>query len=88
MKKIIALILGVLCVVMTSVVYAAPVGKLRTSISPARVRIVLDSQVPIEYKVEKKGLKLELDLPQSSSQSASLLKARTKACTCLPLNSS
>ena len=68
MKKIIALILGILCVVMTSVVYAAPVGKLRTSISPARVRIVLDSQVPIEYKVEKKELKLELDLPQSSSQ--------------------
>lgn len=44
---------------------AAPIDKLRTSVSPARVRIVLDSREPIKYKLDKDGLELTIDLPQS-----------------------
>ena len=37
---------------------AAPVTNLRSSVSPARVRIVLDSAEPIAHKVHKDGLTL------------------------------
>lgn len=46
---------------------AAPIEGLRTSVSPARVRIVLDSKAPIAYEVEKEKLRLEVELPQSSA---------------------
>lgn len=45
---------------------AAPISGLRTSISPARVRLVLDSSAPVAYKESKDGLILTVSLPESS----------------------
>lgn len=65
---------------------AAPITNLRTSVSPARVRIVLDSKEPIAYKVDKDKLHLEVDLPNSSAvkQQAKLKDAAIKSVRLLP----
>lgn len=52
----------------TLVADAAPINNMRTSVSPARVRIVLDSKAPITYKQDKNGLKLTVNMPDSSVQ--------------------
>ena len=72
MKKLFLLLLSVFCMALSAIAYAAPVEKLRTSISPARVRIVLDSKAPIDYKVEKNGLKLQVEMPHSSAKKQQL----------------
>ena len=65
---------------------AAPITNLRTSVSPARVRIVLDSKEPIQYKVEKDKLRLEITLPLSTAakQQAKLKDDAIKAVRLLP----
>ncbi len=65
-KKIICAAAAVLWLCASSTVFAAPVSSLRTSVSPARVRIVLDSGAPIVYEDSKKGLTLTVKLPESS----------------------
>ena len=72
MKKLFLLLLSVFCMDLSAIAYAAPVEKLRTSISPARVRVVLDSKSPIDYKVEKNGLKLQVEMPHSSAKKQQL----------------
>lgn len=67
------LILLILLTVDTSITYAAPITNLRSSVSPARVRFVLDSEKPIEYKVEQTGRKLVISLPKSASKERNLL---------------
>ena len=54
--------------------------------SPARVRIVLDSKEPIAYKVDKDKLHLEVDLPNSSAvkQQAKLKDVAIKSVRLLP----
>lgn len=47
---------------------AAPIDSLRVSVSPARVRLVLDSKEAIAYKVDKNNLRLEIELPQSAAK--------------------
>ena len=65
---------------------AAPITNLRTSVSPARVRIVLDSKEPIQYKVEKDKLRLEITLPLNTAakQQAKLKDDAIKAVQLLP----
>lgn len=68
MRKIFVLFICLSCFFINIVAYAAPIDNLRTSISPARVRVVLDSKTPIEYSVKKSGLKLDVELPASGSK--------------------
>ncbi|MBR5857331.1 MAG: hypothetical protein IKY88_00330, partial [Phascolarctobacterium sp.] len=51
-----------------SVAFGAPITNMRSSVSPARVRFVLDSEKPVEYKVEQTGKKLVIQLPKSSTK--------------------
>lgn len=67
-RKFFGGVLACLLLGMASLAYAAPIDNLRTSISPARVRIVLDSKEPIAYKADKNNLRLEVELPQSTAQ--------------------
>lgn len=67
-RKIFGGVLACFAVFFTACAEAAPIESLRTSVSPARVRIVLDSKEPIAYKAEKNNLKLEIELPQSAAQ--------------------
>jgi exopolysaccharide biosynthesis protein len=65
---------------------AAPVKNLRTSVSPARVRIVLDSEEPVQYKAAKNGLQLVVSLPASTAtaQQAKLKDTLVKAARVAP----
>lgn len=67
------LILMILFLVTTTSVHAAPITNLRSSVSPARVRFVLDSEKPIAYKVEEQGKRLVVQLPKSGAQERNLL---------------
>lgn len=58
----------VLCCRFAPGAQAAAVDNLRTSISPARVRIVLDSKAPIDYNYGKEGTKLIVELPHSAAK--------------------
>ncbi len=51
-----------------SVACASPITNMRNSVSPARVRFVLDSEKPVEYKVEQTGKKLVIRLPKSGTK--------------------
>ena len=51
-----------------SVAFAASITNMRSSVSPARVRFVLDSEKPVEYKVGQTGKKLVIQLPKSSTK--------------------
>lgn len=66
-KKICLLILAA-AVMLPHFSYAAPINNVRSSINPARVRLVLDSSAHIDYKVKKDGKTLEIELPKSSSK--------------------
>ena len=67
-KTILSGLLVCSLVAFTLVADAAPINNMRTSVSPARVRIVLDSKAPITYKQDKNGLKLTVNMPDSSVQ--------------------
>ena len=63
-----ALVVVMLVIANVSIVYAAPITNMRRSVSPARVRFVLDSEKPVEYKVEQTGKKLVIRLPKSGTK--------------------
>ena len=46
---------------------AAPVTAVRSSVSPARVRLVFDSREPVKYTAEKNGLHLVVTLPEGTA---------------------
>lgn len=46
---------------------AAPVTNVRSSVSAARVRLVLDSKEPIKYTASKNGLQLTVTLPEGTA---------------------
>lgn len=48
---------------------AAPVTSVRSSVSAARVRLVLDSSEPIKYTAAKNGLQLTVALPEGTALS-------------------
>ena len=78
-KFFVLILLILLC--FSALASAAPITNLRTSVSPARVRIVLDSKEPIAFKAHKDGLQLEIELPNSaaSKQQAKLKDAAIKS---------
>ncbi len=51
---------------------AAPIDNVRSSISSARVRIVLDSKEQIKYTADKKNLRVEVNMPQSSAKAVNI----------------
>lgn len=51
---------------------AAPIDNVRSSISSARVRIVLDSKEQIKYTADKKNLRIEVNMPQSSAKAVNI----------------
>jgi len=65
-NKFVILLTGVMLGAAT-LAQAAPVKNLRTSVSPARVRIVLDSEEPVQYKAAKNGLQLVVSLSASTA---------------------
>lgn len=72
MKQIIKILVTLLLVLLPLTVSAASITNLRSSVSPARVRIVLDSADPIAYEVEKDGKKLVVNLPGSTTTEQNL----------------
>ena len=85
-RKIVIFCITICLLCFAALASAAPITNLRTSVSPARVRIVLDSKEPIAYKVDKDKLHLEVDLPNSSAvkQQAKLKDAAIKSVRLLP----
>ena len=85
-NRTISTLITIILLCFASLASAAPITNLRTSVSPARVRIVLDSKEPIAYKVDKDKLHLEVDLPNSSAvkQQAKLKDAAIKSVRLLP----
>ena len=68
-KNLFKILLAVILIVANvSIVNAAPITNMRSSVSPARVRFVLDSEKPVAYKVEQTGKKLVIQLPKSSTK--------------------
>ena len=86
LRKIVIFCITICLLCFAALASAAPITSLRTSVSPARVRIVLDSKEPIAYKVDKDKLHLEVDLPNSSAvkQQAKLKDAAIKSVRLLP----
>lgn len=66
-SKILSIVLAVAYIMMFDCANAAPITNLRTSISPARVRLVLDSSDVIKYKVDKDGLDFVIEFPDSAA---------------------
>ena len=85
-KKLILSLFASVLVAQAAVAAAAPIEKLRSSVSAARVRVVLDSKEPIKYKAAKQGLVLEVALPESSAkvQQAVLKDAAVKSVRLVP----
>ena len=85
-KKLILSLFAAALVAQAAVAAAAPIEKLRSSVSAARVRVVLDSKEPIKYKEAKQGLVLEVALPESSAkaQQAALKDAAVKSVRLVP----
>ena len=85
-RKIVIFCITICLLCFAALASAAPITNLRTSVSPARVRIVLDSKEPIAYKVDKDKLHLEVDLTNSSAvkQQAKLKDAAIKSVRLLP----
>jgi len=67
-KKLFIIIINLIAILYLVVAEAAPIENLRTSTTPARVRIVLDSKAAIKYKVAQGDKLLVVDLPQSSAK--------------------
>ena len=57
-SKIFSIFITIYLLCVSALASAAPITSLRSSVSPARVRLVLDSKEPIPYKVHKDGLTL------------------------------
>ena len=75
MKVILNLLTSILLtisVLLSATAYAAPITNMRNSVSPARVRFVLDSEKPVEYKVEQVGKNLVMQLPKSSTKQVNM----------------
>ena len=85
-SKIFSIFITIYLLCVSALASAAPITSLRSSVSPARVRLVLDSKEPIPYKVHKDGLTLEIELPNStaSKQQAKLKDASIKAVRLVP----
>ena len=85
-QRVFSVLILLILLCFSALASAAPITNLRTSVSPARVRIVLDSKEPIAYKVDKDKLHLEVDLPNSSAvkQQAKLKDAAIKSVRLLP----
>ena len=85
-NRIISSIILIILLCVASLASAAQVSNLRSSVSPARVRIVLDSSEPIAHKVHKDGLTLEVALPNSTAttQQAKLKDASIKSVRLVP----
>ena len=85
-KKLILSLFAAVLVAQAAVAAAAPIEKLRSSVSAARVRVVLDSKEPIKYQAAKQGLVLEVALPESSAkaQQAALKDAVVKSVRLVP----
>lgn len=85
-NRIISIIVLSILLCVASLASAASVTSLRSSVSPARVRIVLDSSEPIAHKVHKDGLTLEVALPNSTAtkQQAKLKDASIKSVRLVP----
>ena len=85
-NRTISTLITIILLCFPSLASAAQITNLRTSVSPARVRIVLDSKEPITYKVDKDKLHLEVDLPHSSAakQQAKLKDASIKSVRLVP----
>ncbi len=67
--KIFKFLLAVLAAVLPCAsLLAAPVENLRVSVSPARIRFVLDSREAIAFTEESRGNVLTVSLPESSSR--------------------
>lgn len=64
-SKILSIVLAVAYIIISDCANAAPITNIRTSISPARVRLVLDSSDVIKYKVDKDGLDFTIEFPDS-----------------------
>ena len=67
-KKLWGMLVAIMFVMGTVTAHAAPITEIRNSVSPARVRFVLDSSAPVDYKVEEAGKKLVIQLPKSAAQ--------------------
>ncbi len=72
-KKLWGMLVAIMFVMGTVTAHAAPITEIRNSVSPARVRFVLDSSAPVDYKVEEAGKKLVIQLPKSAAQKKNLL---------------
>lgn len=67
LRKILSALLLAGALTTSLAVYAAPVANVRSSVSAARVRLVLDSKEAIKYTAVKNGLQLTVNLPESSA---------------------
>ena len=85
-RRFISVLILFILLCFSALASAAPVSNLRSSVSPARVRIVLDSSEPIVHKVHKDGLTLEVALPNSIAvkQQAKLKDASIKSVRLVP----
>lgn len=68
LHKLCGVFLAAAYYVIPTTVSAAPIDSIRSSISPARVRLVLDSKEAIKYKAEKDGKELIVELPESTAK--------------------
>ena len=68
LNKLLQILAVVVAAALPCAALAAPIESVRSSISPARVRLVLDSKAPIVYKADKKNAVLTVELPESSSK--------------------
>ena len=85
-QRVFSVLILLILLCFSALASAAPITNLRTSVSPARVRIVLDSKEPIAYKVDKEKLRLEVVLTSSTAtkQQAKLKDAAIKSVRLLP----
>lgn len=86
MKADLRIIFFIVMLLFANAANAAPIENLRTSITPARLRIVLDSKEAIQYKVDKNEKHLEIILPDSAAfkQRAKLKDAAVKSVQLVP----
>ncbi len=68
LQQIAAILLALAVCLPTSPALGAPVDDVRVSVSPTRIRLVLDSKEPIAYVDETRGSILALRLPESASR--------------------
>lgn len=72
-KKILVMLLTLVLIIFSTTTYAAPITDMRNSVSPARVRFVLDSSEPVAYKVEQTSKKLIITMPKSAAKQKNVL---------------